>query len=61
VDHDGVPAGGFAQYSPVVMAVVVVEEDGAAVDPTLRHVERDAGDFQAGQARQGGRAAGRQE
>lgn len=47
---------GFAQHTPVVVTVVVVEEDGATVDAALSYVERHAGEFEARQAGHGGRA-----
>jgi hypothetical protein len=53
VDGDAMLAAGVTQESPVVVAVGVVEEDGAAVHPTLRDVQGNAGEFEARQARHG--------
>ena len=55
MDGDGEPADGFAQYAPVVVAIVVIQEDDGAVDATLGHVQRNAGDFRTRLAGHDGR------
>lgn len=55
IDDNLVRAAGIAAYAPVVATIELVEEEGAAVHVTLRDMKGNAGTFEAGQARHGGR------
>lgn len=50
MDGDTALPTGLAQEVSVVVAVVVVDEDGAAIHAALGDVHRDARQFQAGLA-----------
>ncbi|GAB3353467.1 hypothetical protein [Lysobacter tyrosinilyticus] len=43
MEGDAVLAAGFAEQSPVLMAVVVVDEDGASIHSPLSDVHGEAG------------------
>ena len=45
--------GAAGQQVDVVTTVVVVTKDGASIDPALRDMQRNPGNFQAGLTRHG--------
>lgn len=47
VDAQTVADGALAQQAQIVATIVVIQKDGAAIDPALSDVERYAGDLQA--------------
>lgn len=53
VDAQAVSCRALAKQAKVMATILVVQKDGATIDPALRDVERDAGDIQASLAGHG--------
>ena len=53
VDAQAVSCRTLAEQAKVVVAIVVIQKDGATIDPALRDVERYAGNLQASLAGHG--------
>jgi hypothetical protein len=48
VDQDAVIQAGFAQQAPVMVPILIVEEDRATVHPALGDMHGNAGHFDSG-------------